>query len=327
MPSKIDIRPLRSGPEIVVSDISWRTDRHGYESYPEEQAPAHTVIFMRTGICALRIGHRELIADANHVLFLNCGQSYRVAHPVAGAEDCTAYEFQSDLVQEVVTSLRPRAEERSAQPFEFTHVASDSLLFLLHERLRQCMLAATDDKLKVDELALELLGTSLHLGYLAFDFPVALRRSGTAEARRAAAEATQMLLAGSLSENLKLSDIAKCVHCSPFHLARLFRAETGMPIHQYRHRLRLRAALVRVAAGETDFARMALELGFSSHSHLTDTFKRCFGLPPSECRRRANSEYLHELSTNLEVRRRARAYSHDMTAEKTGHADLCALQI
>jgi len=317
---------LRSGPEIVVTDICWRTDRHGYDGFPEEQAPAHTLVFMRTGICTMRIGCRELVADANHVLFFNSGQPFRVAHPVEGGDDCTTYEFQADLVREAVTGLRPSADEHSSQPFEFTHVVSDSMLFLLQERLRQYMLAETDDQLTVDELALDLLGTSLLLGYRTYDISMTPRRNGTAEARRTTAEATQVLLAHSLSEKLGLIEIAKRVHSSPFHLARLFRAETGLAIHQYRNQLRLRTALVRIADGETDLSRMAQELGFSSHSHLTDTFKRGFGLPPSECRRRANSEYLRELSTNLEVRRKSNGYSHSMIGRKIHHADLYTLQ-
>jgi AraC-like DNA-binding protein len=324
--SKIEIRSLRSGPEVAVNDICWQTDRHGFDCFPEEQAPAHTLVFMRTGICTMRIGCRELVADANHVLFLNRGQVYSVAHPVDGGDDCTTYEFDPDLVQEVLTTFRSGSDERPNQTFEFTHVVSDSMLFLLQERLRQCMLAGKEDQLTIDELALELLGTSLHRGYRMSDIPIARHRNGTDEARRTKAEATQVLLAHTLSEKLGLADIARRVHCSPFHLARLFRVETGLAIHQYRHQLRLRSALVRVAAGETDLARLALELGFSSHSHLSDTFKRGFGLPPSECRRRASSEQLRKLSTNLEAKSRSSVYSHGIIAQATNHADLCTSQ-
>jgi AraC-like DNA-binding protein len=77
----------------------------------------------------------------------------------------------------------------------------------------------------------------------------------------------------------------RAVHVSPFHLARIFQQQTGVPVHRYLTQLRLRASLERLADGEEDLTTIALELGFSSHSHFTDAFRREFGQPPSEIRK------------------------------------------
>ena len=45
------------------------------------------------------------------------------------------------------------------------------------------------------------------------------------------------------------------------------------------------AALERLAVGADDLTTLALELGFSSHSHFTDAFRREFGRPPSAARK------------------------------------------
>ena len=55
-------------------------------------------------------------------------------------------------------------------------------------------------------------------------------------------------------------------------------------LHAYRDQLRLQGALPRLAAGE-DITRVALDLGYSSHSHFTWAFRRRFGVPPSSVRR------------------------------------------
>jgi AraC-like DNA-binding protein len=98
-----------------------------------------------------------------------------------------------------------------------------------------------------------------------------------------------------------LDDIARAVHSSTFQLARVFHCETGLPMHHYRTRLRLRAALERLVEAETDLTALALDLGFSSHSHFTSAFRRAFGITPSECRRRATVKGLREMSRNLKV--------------------------
>ena len=111
---------------------------------------------------------------------------------------------------------------------------------------------------------------------------------------------TRLLLATRFAEDLTLDDIARSVHCSAFHLGRIFRRQTGLSIHQYRHRLRLYAALDRIHAGADDLTGLALDLGFSSHSHFTDAFCRAFGLPPSVCRQQPRGS-LREMSRNLKV--------------------------
>ncbi len=85
-----------------------------------------------------------------------------------------------------------------------------------------------------------------------------------------------------MSERVTLDDVARAVHVSPFHLARIFQQQTGVPVHRYLTQLRLRASLERL---DSDLTVVALELGFSSHSHFTDAFRREFGRSPSEMRK------------------------------------------
>ena len=78
---------------------------------------------------------------------------------------------------------------------------------------------------------------------------------------------------------------------SPFHLVRVFRSVTGRPIHAYQTELRLRSSLPLIADG-VPLADVAQQLGFASHSHLTDRFVRAYGLTPSRWR---------ETSKNMEA--------------------------
>jgi AraC-like DNA-binding protein len=75
--------------------------------------------------------------------------------------------------------------------------------------------------------------------------------------------------------------------CSPFHLSRIFRLTTGLPLRQYVRRLRIVLAADRLRRGDDDLTSLALDLGFYDHSHFTNTFRREWGVPPSRIRRRA----------------------------------------
>jgi AraC-like DNA-binding protein len=74
---------------------------------------------------------------------------------------------------------------------------------------------------------------------------------------------------------------------SPFHLARTFRAEAGLPVHQFLLRLRTTTVLARLGDPSLPLSVLAHELGFASHAHLTTAFRRVFGVAPSWVRRTA----------------------------------------
>jgi AraC family transcriptional regulator len=96
-------------------------------------------------------------------------------------------------------------------------------------------------------------------------------------------ERVKEVLATRLGDRLTLAELARELGTSPYHLARAFRAETGSSIHQYRIQLRVRAALLRLRE-DIDLCSLGLELGFSTHSHFTETFRRVFGMPPRAVR-------------------------------------------
>jgi AraC-like DNA-binding protein len=104
-------------------------------------------------------------------------------------------------------------------------------------------------------------------------------------------EDAKALLSARFTEHLTLEELGRAVNISPFHLARSFRRDTGYTLHEYRTSLRLRAALERLAAGDEELAVIARAVGFSSHSHLTATFHRAFGVPPSCVRKYALPPY------------------------------------
>jgi AraC family transcriptional regulator len=82
---------------------------------------------------------------------------------------------------------------------------------------------------------------------------------------------------------LRLRDIAAEAGLSVYHLCRTFRKATGQSLHGYRSALRLRHALEAIRAGER-LVDVALNAGFSSHSHFTAAFRAAYGKTPASLR-------------------------------------------
>lgn len=81
-----------------------------------------------------------------------------------------------------------------------------------------------------------------------------------------------------------ISGLARTLDVSPFQLCRIFRRETGTTLHGFRERLRIAAALERLRESRAELTDIALDLGYSSHSHFSASFRREFGVTPSAAR-------------------------------------------
>ena len=88
-----------------------------------------------------------------------------------------------------------------------------------------------------------------------------------------------------LSEKISLSQIAGIVGMTTHHLLIAFRDLFGMTPAQYLICQRLRRAQWLLLYSQRDITSIALETGFSSHSHLTSTFQRRLGRAPVDFRR------------------------------------------
>lgn len=83
------------------------------------------------------------------------------------------------------------------------------------------------------------------------------------------------------SNDMSLSDIARSVGTSVYHLCRVFRAECGLTMHTYRQRQRLGRAIALMQSSHQDLTTLAHDLGYSSHSHFTREFRHYVGCSPS----------------------------------------------
>jgi AraC family transcriptional regulator len=94
-----------------------------------------------------------------------------------------------------------------------------------------------------------------------------------------ARDADSLLVRNSLEE-VSLGRLARLLGVTAPHLARCYRAATGRTLHERLTSLRMANAMDRLAKGSVDLTELALDLGFSSHSHFTAAFRQHVGMPP-----------------------------------------------
>ena len=85
----------------------------------------------------------------------------------------------------------------------------------------------------------------------------------------------------SFARQVGLNDLARYVALSPYYFLRVFSAEVGMPPHAYLESVRIRHAQRLIRAGKA-LAEVAIEVGFSSQSHMTRSFKKIIGVTPGQ---------------------------------------------
>lgn len=92
-------------------------------------------------------------------------------------------------------------------------------------------------------------------------------------------------IASEMASELNLERLAGAVNMSPYHFSRLFKATFNQSPHAFVIEQRLQAAcgLLRGEA-ERSVADIAASVGFSSHSHFAEAFRRRIGVTPTAWR-------------------------------------------
>ncbi len=85
-----------------------------------------------------------------------------------------------------------------------------------------------------------------------------------------------------LSEDIKLTDLAKAATYSPWYARRLFISLLGITPSDYIRRLRLRQSALRLRDEKVNVSDVALDLGFGSVDGYTRAFAREFGCNPKQ---------------------------------------------
>jgi AraC-like DNA-binding protein len=263
------ITPLYRSPLVSFGTFWCAPDdvRWSQENFVGEVAH---IVFPATPVWIAPPGREPALTGPNHAVFFNSGDVFR-RRRFGGQGDRNHFMVVTDeQLEEWLHEPRFPGAVGKLLPRPYFDV-----------RTIARALASGADELAVQERLLALGHTTVTGAF----GPGRRDERASRRATGRVVEEAKALLTAQYADRLTLEDVGRAVNLSPFHLARAFRRHTGYTLHEYRTHLRLRAVIERVGEGESDLATLARTVGFSSHSHLTATFRRTFGVPPSALRR------------------------------------------
>jgi AraC family transcriptional regulator len=242
-------------------------------------AENYCFVFPRTAVEIQHEHEPAFVANPNVVTFYNAGQSYTRNAISPEGDHCDWFGVEARLVRDAIRAFDPRVDDRAERPFLLTRGWSSAATYLLQRNLfTQAASRDQVDVLAVEETVVDLLDQVIRSAYAPFSTPVLTEVSSR---QRATVHDLETLLSVRPGDPASLRSIADQVGLSAYHVCRVFRQVTGRKLHQYRSSLRLRAALTEVLESARPLTDIALDTGFSSHSHFTSSFRREFGATPS----------------------------------------------
>lgn len=240
---------------------------------PEKYSADFQVAFPYRGAFMWHVGGEAVVSDPNQVIFVRGGEPFRIG------EMC-AQGFGEVIITPDAAALHDVSETAG---FELEHHPLFAARRCRVTPELQCLCLRFFHQSQEEDLA-ELQASEMIFRLLT----QALRLTPPSRAQSPQTRGLILRAKGFLDANfrarLQLADVASAVGSSPAYLTDVFRRFEGVPLHGYLTQLRLGRALLDLPHTD-DLTALALDLGFSSHSHFTLAFRRWFGCTPSEFRR------------------------------------------
>jgi AraC family transcriptional regulator len=192
--------------------------------------------------------------------------------------ELTVCAIDVSLVNEVHAELYKRPEGELRYRSNFEDAAAQQLMQLLFADSADGYLA---DRLYTDHLIHALVCRFLVIGR-EDDLPNTMKQVSPLPRHILRRVIERMR---NFDSKLSLQMLAKESGYSRVHFLRMFRAATGYAPHNYLLKLRVDRVRELLASSTLSLTEIALECGFSSHSHLSRVFRQVLGATPSEYRR------------------------------------------
>ena len=272
--SEFTVQPLLNTPIVAIHDVCCQGScRH---QSAEECTATTQVVFPYRGVYVRHLGEEQAVAEANQALFFNATEGYRVSHPVAGGDASLTLVVNETQLRE----LAPRALLRDGASLAFRQqrLRIDARAQVLVALLRHGLREKIAEPLEAESLALTLVQRALGLR--------TAHTAGASAGTQRLVDRVKLVLSSDLARRWTLAEIAAEVRGSPVYLTQIFQQVEGLPLYRYQLRLRLARAL-DLLADYDDLTALSLDLGFSSHSHFSASFRQMYGRSPSAFRRSA----------------------------------------
>lgn len=234
------------------------------------------------GQAHILVGNQRLTMQPQSMLWVRPSQPHLI---IDASPDCLAWVivFRKRLVRRVCTSPDARVLQATGSQDVLLRRLPQTEVNALSSLYAGIPIGAGRDVFNAG------LGYALARSYQAFQSaPAAPNLDAVHPAVRAAAWLLRDGQAGLSNEAL-----AARVGLSAQRLSRLFKAQTGSNLADFRNRQRIAQTVARLAEGERNLTGLALDAGFGSYSQFHRVFKQHMGQGPAAYLRQLGRELRH----------------------------------
>ena len=269
--SELSITPLLATTTVSIRDVSCRGNCQ-HRSAEEHSTETH-LVFPYRGVYVRHVGSDDAVAESNQVLYFNAGEGYRVSHPLRGGDS----NFTLTPNEMALRELAPRERIVDGECLRIRGQRStlDPRAQVLAALLRHSLATQVIEPLEAESLALTLIRRTLG--------PRTSREPRGSRGPQKLVDRTKLIMSADLSRRWTLAEVAAEVSVSPVYLTHVFQQVEGVPLYRYQLRLRLARSLDLLHTVE-DLSQLALDLGFSNHSHFSSAFRQAYGRSPTAFR-------------------------------------------
>lgn len=253
---------LRDLEALHARFVRHRFSRHSHEYF--------VVGYVETGVQAYTYRGARHFTPSGQVFFVNPSEVH-----TGEAATNKGYIYRTFYPRvELMKAVSEDATGRTHTPFFKEAVIQDASLSQLLIRFHQA-LSGSESRLKIESLMISSLA---YLVTHHMDPQLPLRFVG--QERKAVTQGRDYIEA-QYGSNISLSELSRVVGLSPFHFARAFEKEIGLPPHAYLEAVRIRRARELLGQGRP-IVEVSLHLGYADQSHFTNRFKRVLGITPGQ---------------------------------------------
>ena len=282
------------------------------DSFPEDSHPSESALVLGTEtiqIEQLRFppGEGDFCAEAAHTLFVNLTSRpqpylqkqdgkihtglYRHGDMLItpantplfvrweGDENCLQIQLPTSFLKRVAEETLGKDSDRLTlvPTFQSRNQQLEAIATLLMAEVQQ---RQPNGALYLDSLANVLAVQLLH------NYGTTSAQLPTYEGGLPTYQLNQVLdyIDAGLTEEIKLSNLAGLLGMSPFHFGRMFKQSMGISPHQYVIQQRIERAKQLLKNSDRAIIDIALDCGFTSHSHLSKQFRKVIGMTPRNFR-------------------------------------------
>jgi AraC-like DNA-binding protein len=258
----------------------WRCSGTRSAAPPADEFTRHFEINLhRRGWHVRSVARRRYFIDPLHHSLWPADSGFRLSNNTGKPQAATLIFVMQALVEESLAGIEGAGTAALRRLRTAPAQWRSRELITCHARL---LASDPADRLAVEEHALALIQRVVAEAVGAGD----ARWHSPSARRLAAIDNARSYILSRYREQLSVASIAAACGMAPSTLCESFPSVVGMPVWRYVQRLRLQEAALELAQGAEDLSRLALDLGFSSHSHFAQAFRTHFGRTPSQFRRR-----------------------------------------